>query len=58
MKWYVISCKDCGWKSPTVSEEIAEKFRRTLGICQDCKEKGKKVEFTYTAVVFTNQGAL
>lgn len=57
MKWYVISCPICGWATPdVVSEDVAKNFHEKLRYCQDCKQRGVKVEFQYRETITSTRG--
>lgn len=47
MKWYWLSCEQCGWKAQQpVDERVMEKFRK-VRYCQQCKkDKKPNREFT------------
>jgi hypothetical protein len=46
VKWIHVKCTECGWDSGRLTEDEAGKFMKgSGGICLQCKEDGKKVEF-------------
>jgi ribosome-binding protein aMBF1 (putative translation factor) len=59
MRWYWISCEQCGWKAKQpVDEEVKNKFVEVLEVCQDCR-KARRPNRRYTVREFiTNTGRI
>lgn len=54
MRWYWLSCPQCGWQAPEpVTEDVAKQFAN-LKYCRECERRGKPRSNYVMREVITN----